>query len=276
MDINPKREEILSHYELEKKLAAVLRNSTREERQFLYGKLYDRLYQNVPYLYARSRSEELIITNLKSQIRLLSGFLNDVNTFLEIGPGNCSLSMEIAKKIPLVYAVDVSKKITHQDKCPVNFKLILSNGIDIPITAGSVDLAYSTQLIEHIHPGDIIEHFQNVRNALTPKGKYICITPNRLGGPYDISRGFDEVATGFHLKEYTNYELENLLKAGGFHKVRILFGSKGRYLFLPIKFIGWIEKIMEKLPYKLRFKIANLRLTSAFLGIKIIAYNDLS
>ena len=42
-------------------------------------------------------------------------------------------------------------------------------------------------------------------------GVYICITPNRVSGPHDVSRGFDEVATGFHMHEYTGREIRPLV-----------------------------------------------------------------
>jgi hypothetical protein len=55
---------------------------------------------------------------------------------------------------------------------------------------------YSKELMEHLHCDDVdpaVEHLPGAR----PSGVYVCITPNRLGGPHDISRNFDDVATGF-------------------------------------------------------------------------------
>ena len=63
--------------------------------------------------------------------------------------------------------------------------------------------------MEHLHPDDALEQLQNIYSALVPGGIYLCITPNRLSGPQDVSRDFDMVATGFHLKEYTISELSN-------------------------------------------------------------------
>ena len=39
------------------------------------------------------------------------------------------------------------------------------------------------------------------------KSRFICLTPHRSTGPHDMSKYFGDVATGFHLKEYTNKEL---------------------------------------------------------------------
>ena len=53
-----------------------------------------------------------------------------------------------------VYAVDVSEEITNANKVPKNFKLILSDGVTVPIEE-KVDVVYSNQLIEHLHEDDV-------------------------------------------------------------------------------------------------------------------------
>ena len=73
--------------------------------------------------------------------------------------------------------------------------------------AGSVDLAFSDQLMEHLHPDDAVEQLRNIHRALKPGGVYVCVTPNRLYGPSDISAFFDDEARGFHLKEYSLDEI---------------------------------------------------------------------
>ena len=73
--------------------------------------------------------------------------------------------------------------------------------------------------MEHLHPDDAIVQLTNIKNALTNGGKYICITPNRINGPHDISRYFDKEASGFHLKEYTFTDLNKIFKNIGFSTV---------------------------------------------------------
>ena len=86
------------------------------------------------------------------------------------------------------------------------------------------------QLMEHLHPDDALDQLQNIFTALTSAGVYLCITPNRLNGPHDISMYFDEVATGFHLHEYTITELSDLFKKVGFSKVRVYIWKRGLFL----------------------------------------------
>jgi len=60
---------------------------------------------------------------------------------------------------------------------PANFTLIISDGCSIPAQRNSVDVAYSNQLMEHLHPDDALEQVHNVLDVLKPGGVYICITP---------------------------------------------------------------------------------------------------
>ena len=84
----------------------------------------------------------------------------------------------------------------------------------------SVTLAYSFQVMEHIHPDDALEQLRNLFAVIAPGGSYVCVTPNRLNGPHDVSKFYDPVARGFHLKEYTIAELEQLFRGVGFRAVQ--------------------------------------------------------
>ena len=273
----PKREkrtleQIREHYEIEKELANRLRKASREERRYLYADLYDELYRKVPHLpqLTRKRDPKLRLLAVSVQMRLLKRFLNPESTFLEIGPGDCSLSLEVAKHVRKVYAIDVSKEITKDEIFPQNFELIISDGCSIPIPESSISIAYSFQLMEHLHPDDAIDQLQNIYKALTPGGKYICSTPNRLSGPHDISKYFDKVSTGFHLKEYTVTELYKLFRKFGFSKISTYIGCKGNYVKFPLFLIILCEIILRILPFSLRKGIANTLPFKSLLGMMIV------
>jgi hypothetical protein len=172
-----------------------------------------------------------------------------------------------------VYAFDVSKEITKTSvPIPANFTLQISDGSRITVPPGSIHLAYSNQLMEHLHPDDVLEHLKNIYDSLTRNGIYICITPNRLSGPYDISCFFDKISTGFHLKEYTASELEAIFKAVGFTKVGVLIGaSKKNPLLLHILPVKIIEFILRKLPHALSKYISLHAPLSVFREIRIVA-----
>lgn len=134
-----------------------------------------------------------------------------------------------------------------------------------------LNLVYSNQLMEHVHPDDAILQLRNVYRALTARGAYICVPPNRLSGPHDISKYFDEVATGFHLKEYTNTELSRIFKDVGFSKLFVLVGGGGFSLRFPMLPIRWLEALLAGLPRRLRLAVSSRLPIRPLLGIRLLA-----
>ena len=265
-------DQIREHYEVERQLAHRLRNSTCEERKTLYTSLYDELFRNVPHhpqLTIKSSPEESA-RKVAYELKHLQPFLESDTTFLEIGPGDCALSFEVARIVKTVYAIDVSEEITKNLSRPPNFKLILSDGANISVSAGSVDVAYSNQLMEHLHPDDALKQLHNIYDALAPGGIYMCVTPNRLNGPHDVSKYFDMVATGFHLKEYTITELCHLFQTTGFSKVRVFVSLKNIRVFLPVLPFNICERMLSALPYSLRKSLASSRPVAKLLGIRLV------
>jgi len=260
------------HYKIEKELASRLRNASRDERRYLYSALYNELFRRVPHhpQLTCKKESELQLVAVSRQMKLLKSFLNSESVFIEVGPGDCSLSIEVAKHARKVYAIDVSEEITKGETFPQNFELIISDGCSIPIPENTANIAYSKDLMEHLHPDDAIAQLQNIYKALTCGGKYICITPNRLSGPHDISKYFNNVATGFHLKEYTATELSKLFYKIGFSKISAYIGGKGIYMKFPLLPIKMCEKLLNVLPLSFRRRIAKLLPFEALLGIIIV------
>jgi SAM-dependent methyltransferase len=265
-------EQIREHYEIEKELADKLRHASKQERRHLYSSLYNELYQRVPLhpQLTLKLSYKETIQAIRSPLKLLKRFLNIETRFLEIGPGDCALSFEVAKIVKQVYAVDVSDEITKTSTTPENFQLILSDGCSIPVLPNSVNVAYSNNLMEHLHPDDAFEQLRNIYDALVPCGVYICITPNRLTGPHDVSQYFDEIATGFHLREYTISELSTLLTEVGFSKVSAYIGAKGYYIKSSVNPLVLCERVLNMLPDTAREAIAHSLPFRALLNVRLV------
>ena len=266
-------EQLRQQYELEKELASRLRHASQEERQGLYSSLYDELFKHVPHhpqLTLKAAPEERHEAVL-SRLQLLRHFINENTVFMEIGPGDCALSFEVARFVKRVYAVDVSKEITKTSTKPDNFQLVISDGCSIPVPTGSVDVAYSDQLMEHLHPDDALVQLQNIFTALTSTGIYLCITPNRLDGPHDISMYFDDQATGFHLHEYTITELRDLFFRVGFSKVKVYVWKLGFFLMLPLFPFRLLEQMLCALPRPLSKQLSRTRILSWLLYIRMVA-----
>jgi SAM-dependent methyltransferase len=260
-------ERIFDHYIIEKELAARLRNSSASERRLLYTAVYDELMDRIadhPLHLQKSKSDSLKFVGAAAW--LLRNPPGSDAVFLELGPGDCALSLEIAKQVKQVYAVDVSAALAPKTQ-PANFKLLLSDGSSIPVPLESVDFAYSNQLMEHLHPDDAFEQLRNVYAALAPNGTYLCATPNRLNGPHDVSEFFDNVATGLHLKEYSISELAKLFKDVGFRRVRALVGAKSRYILVPVNSVIFIESVLAWLPRSWR----RIRIFRSILGMRLLA-----
>lgn len=264
-------EQVREHYEIEKRIAGKLRNSTPGERKTLYTRAYDELFQKVthhPLLDDKPQAERQ--KYVSKELQKLAPFVNENTVYLEIGPGDCLIALEMAKRVKKVFAIDVTNEITKKLNAPENFEFFISDGTSIPVSPGGVDFVYSDQLMEHLHPEDSLKQLKSIFKALKPGGKYFCITPNRLSGPHDISRNFDPVATGLHLKEYTVTELSEMFKETGFSKTKVYIQFSGYKVFLPVFLYKIAEAVLGVLPHSMRKIITFNKVVRFLLGVKLI------
>jgi SAM-dependent methyltransferase len=275
----PRREEKRSeerlrlHYLVERRLADRLRAAaTAEERRVICATMYDELFRLVPdhpRLLARRSARAERDQGIEWDMAQLRRFLEPGSVFLEVGAGDCALSRRVALRARQVYAVDICDQT--RGALPHNVTLVLSDGSDIRVPDGSVDVAFSDQLMEHLHPDDAVAQLASIHRVLRPGGVYVCITPNRLYGPSDISAYFDDVASGFHLREYTVRELRRILRASGFPGVRTYVGARGFFVRFPAFAIEALELLLELLPTRMRRRIADNKLLRALLGVRVAA-----
>lgn len=252
------REQLHQHYQVERELADRLRRAGKEQRRTLYSEVYDELFKRVPLhpQHTNKASPERLAADVAEKMQIVAPFLKPDSVFLEVGPGDCEFARAVAEKAARVLAIDVSDEITRRRTLPANLQLVLSDGSSIPVPRGSVNVAYSNQLMEHLHPDDALDQLRGLYDALAPGGVYICITPSRLTGPHDISFAFDREATGFHLKEYTVGDLAALFRQVGFDDVRLIFGGRGKFTLLPTWTATVFEHLLSLLPHDLRKAVA--------------------
>jgi ubiquinone/menaquinone biosynthesis C-methylase UbiE len=265
-------EQILNHYRIEQELANRLRHAPKSERGHLYNEVYDELFLRVPD-HPQNFQRESVETQrdeVRRQMPMIRRFLKPGDTYLEIGVGDCAIAIAAAEIAKQVYAVDVSSEISARVDAPANFTFVLSDGTSIDCPENSVDVAYSNQLMEHLHPDDAMDQLRNIYRALRPGGVYICITPNRLSGPHDISRHFDQTPTGFHLREYTATELKDLFRKVGFSAVHCYVGGRNLLAPIPIGAATTIERVISILPGWLRRPIVRFAPVRLFLDFRII------
>ena len=263
-------EQIREHYDIEKVLADKLRRASKQDRRRLYTEVYDELFRRIPHHpqleMKTSPQDRMQVVDRK--LRLLGRYLRPELRVMELGPGDCALSLKVAGMVKHVSAVDVSPTIMSGINKPENLELFISDGASVPVPKNTIDIAFSDQLMEHLHPEDAREQLEQVYRAIAPGGSYICVTPNRLAGPHDVSQHFDDEATGLHLLEYTVRDLVKLFRQAGFQKLQLYAGGKGIYMRFPI----WGAKVVEALVSALpgRRKIATLLPVRAILGVNLV------
>lgn len=255
--------------EFERSWADRIRAAGKEERRELYSAAYDQLYKRFPFIHVDSPDKRR--RRLQKQLRFVSRFVGPQDVFLEVGPGRCDLSFAMAGLCRRVIGVDVSDEVTSRPDRPANFELHISDGTSVPVAPGSVDVAFSDQLMEHLHPDDALEQLRNLLAALKPGGLYLCVTPSRHTGPHDISRSFDDRATGLHLKEYSTGELAALMRQVGFRRVTAQIGAGGWFLPAPAAFVTALEAILDHLPRPLARRLARSAPMRPLLGVRIVA-----
>jgi hypothetical protein len=87
-------------------------------------------------------------------------------------------------------------------------------------------------------------------------------------GPHDSSVFFDEVATGFHMREYDYRSLRDLFLRTGFSRVRFPLVVRGYRLAMPpYPMLRGIELALQAAPPRLR----RGRLAGIIMGITALA-----
>ena len=155
----------------------------------------------------------------------------------------------------MAYAVDVTDALVDFGKAPLNFRFLQTDGVTIPLANASIDLAYSNQLMEHLHPADASDQLKEIYRVLKSGGCYVCITPSRLTGPHDISCYFDYEATGFHLREYDYAALRDVFRDAGFGQFRCYVWVRGWQIRLPYPVMRTFELVLSVLPPQIRAEL---------------------
>lgn len=217
-------EQIKQHYVLEKSLAQRILASSCENRRQIIIEAYDELFSKITWHSLLNESEEKKLQRLTTKQTFFEPLVNSHSAILDIGAGTGFWVRYLAKKGAGRYVgIDASKEIlVKRPDDPPNLEFYIMDATELNFPPDSFDVAFSSQLIEHLHPDDVEVHFASVYRVLKENGLYAFDTPSRITGPHDISKHFDEVASGFHLKEWVYGELAAYLKKVGFRKVQTM------------------------------------------------------
>jgi SAM-dependent methyltransferase len=241
---------LLRHFNIERSIAQRLLAAERGERKRIYQTMYDELFAAVPDHPRLTRRADASLTERINRIKakLLRPFTRDDAIFLEFGSGDCRFSFAMAERFREVHAVDIADQIGRGFTPTGNFNLTVYDGYDLALPDGSIDVAFSDQLIEHLHPEDTGHHFKLVHRLLKPGGSYLFRTPHRLTGPHDVSRYFSEEARCFHLKEWTYGELAALISGLGYSSISTYWFGKGILVRIPLLLFRLVERVFAHSP----------------------------
>ncbi|MFF2107820.1 class I SAM-dependent methyltransferase [Rhodococcus koreensis] len=255
------------HWNIERALREELLASTRDTREVVTRDVYNRLFKEVPWHKAHvtdTASEDAYEEGWFQQYGALT---RPTDTLVDAGCGRGGLIRRFAPAVSDCIGIDASDAMVKlaEQKRPANARFILGSVLNPPLPPSSADFIVSRQVMEHLHPDDVPEHLAAVLRILRPGGRFLIETPSRLTGPWDISRGFTPVATGFHLREYTNGELGAMLREAGFRRVRsravpsrilIRLGRTRRHAYVPVALKAIIERALQLAPMLIRTKLA--------------------
>ena len=127
--------------------------------------------------------------------------------------------------------------------------------------SGAYDVIISDRVVEHLHPDDLVAHFEGTHALLSSSGRYIVSTPQAYAGPADISRVFQsDSVNGMHLKEYMHAEISTAFRAAGFQRCHAVLrisagyrtpirgGCKPRMSRTYTSYIRLLENVIATIP----------------------------
>ena len=290
-DVEITEEMILAHWELEKRLTKELLESNPENRWEIFERCYSMLYGELWWLnqFIGAGSTVLPSRRYKNWVELIG---QPPKNIYEIGSGKGEMMTYLASCGFKCKATEITRErgrkyVSEQP----NLSWGISDGVHLeefePLN--SYDVAISDQVIEHLHPDDLYEHFKGVFSILSSGGKYIFRTPHRYIGPSDVSKVFKcDRPMGMHLKEYTYQELKELVEQAGFKDICAVFSVptkitqlsgiyiKPRASHIYLVYLCNLEKLISLLPHQRFRRIAAILLICIlfFPNIFIIAQKE--
>ena len=92
--------------------------------------------------------------------------------FMEVGSPDASLALRAAGYVERVYSIDVSGHLVQNVRAPGNLRLVLCDGIRIPLPEAAIDIAWGGDFMDHLHADDATEHMESVRRGMVIGGEY--------------------------------------------------------------------------------------------------------
>lgn len=237
-DVPLREQDVHAHWDLERRLTAELLASTPETRWEVFERAYTELYGGaLPWLGGGDPEGELTARRGEyGDWVALVGTDRPLDVY-EVGAGSGGLARALAAAGHRVVATEVTKERGARDADAPGLRWDVTDGVHLTrfTDPTSYDVVVSSQVVEHLHPDDLVTHLHEARALVRPGGRYLLTTPHRYDGPSDVSDVFGhEVSAGMHLKEYTYRELRRALRTAGWGQVASVFRPPQRVRGLPV------------------------------------------
>ena len=155
------------HWELERSLTRLLLASVPEDRWMTWERCYSQLYRECPWLISLAEPPHTNATIAYGHFSDLIG--PGAQTIYEVGSGEAGLIRFLAGRGHSCIATEVTQERGEQRSASSsNFQWHSSDGVNLDRfePANHYDVVISTQVIEHLHPDDLTQHFKGVLNIL--------------------------------------------------------------------------------------------------------------
>jgi SAM-dependent methyltransferase len=213
--------QVCHHLKLERRLTRELLSSTPARRWEVFERAYSQLYSELSWLNANDDTPPD-----ERMLRRWSNLIRRRSRIFEVGSGKAALLKHLSKLGHQCVATEITRErgVRHAEGADIEWHTTDGVHLDEFEPAGEYDLVISTQVIEHLHPDDLLDHLRGAKAILKPGGAYMFDTPHRGTGPHDLSQVLGYSRPRFmHLKEYDYPELGSALKAAGYDKIKAVF-----------------------------------------------------
>lgn len=273
----------IKQFELEKNYRSkILNEKNFKMRQKLYQDVYSQIFSMINEYHPEKRT----FGGSKERVEFFKNLFKN-RVVVDYGCAYGVTTLEIAKYAKFAIGVEIEPSLVSSAneicKNNLNIKFHTVDEYNELYTDNSVDVLFSSEVAEHLHPDDLKNHLKQSYNKLKKGGCYILVTPHRFSGPHDVSKKYlpkGSEALGLHIKEYTYKQSQKVLKESGFYKIRALITSFGvnkmmkilnltiNSFYIDINHKILLEKILPKRFFCNKFIAKLLKIDS----IWIIAY----
>ena len=95
--------------------------------------------------------------------------------FMEIGSPDPTLAVRAASYVERVYSIQ-AVPVQHSVRAPCNLRVVLCDGIRIPVPEATVDIAWGGDFLDRLSAQDAATHLAGVHRGLAQGGEYLFTT----------------------------------------------------------------------------------------------------